>query len=158
MPFPTQGDLFEWSEQHPDTAATECSQRSAADTIVPAIDLSPETELVFAVIAKHLGADSAITAPEIAESAGLWPEMKPANRGTKVRKLLEQSQASWPFPICGDSEGYYVAITADELSHYCANLRSRALCCLTRFASIRNAGRRAGFEYAGKGRWFPKPT
>ena len=137
MPLPTQDDLFAYAEQHPDTAA----------------EMPAEAERIFAVIARHLGAESAITAPDIAEVAGLWTEMKPANRGTKIRKILEQHQEAWPFPICGDSEGYYVAITAEELSHYCANLRSRALCCLTRFASFRKAGKRAGFNYLGKGRW-----
>jgi hypothetical protein len=86
-------------------------------------------------------------------AAGLWPDLSPANRGTRVRKLLETFQDYWPFPICGDSDGYYVASTHDDLNHYCANLRSRALAILRRYRSTRLAGLRAGFTHHGHGRW-----
>ena len=119
----------------------------------PAFPLPPEFAAIWNVLEQHVGAEDAITAPAIAAAACLWPDMTPVNAGTKVRKILELTQDAWPFPICGDANGYYLAANAEELSHYCANLRSRAFCCHRRFASVRNAGRRAGFEYLGHGRW-----
>jgi hypothetical protein len=147
-------DLFAWAEQR--------SCRPPAPPVQPICmasapqaptDLPDGYREIVAVLRHHRGAESAITAPQIAQTAGLWPDLSPVNRGTKVRKVLELTQDFWPFPICGDSDGYYVAATADELTHYCANLRSRALCILRRFASSRRAGRRAGFTYHGRGRW-----
>lgn len=120
------------------------------------LDVPPEFVPIWSVLELHRGQATAITAPAIADAAGLWPDMAPANRGTRVRKVLELAQDVWPLPICGDADGYYVAVTPDELTHYCANLRSRALCCHRRFASVRNAGRRAGFRYLGHGRWAAK--
>ena len=108
---------------------------------------------IWAVLAHHRGQAAAITAPAIAEAAGLWPDVTPVNRGTRVRKVLELAQDVWPWPVCGDGDGYYLAVTADEMTHYCAQVRSRALCNLRRFASFRKAGKRVGFPYLGHGRW-----
>jgi hypothetical protein len=143
-------DLFAWAAQEAGKSRAEPLQAACP---IPPDGFSQEATTIFAVLADRRGAASAITAPDIARAAGLWPHLAPANRGNKVRKLLEQTQDFWPFPICGDTTGYYVAATPDELTHYSANLRSRAICCLRRFASARRAGIRAGFVYHGKGRW-----
>jgi hypothetical protein len=144
-------DLFAWAAQHTCTSQEPTLQPPC--TPPAQADLPPEARPIFAVLAAHRGAACAITAPRIAAAAGLWPDLGDANRGTKVRKILELTQDAWPFPVCGDSDGYYVAATPEELTHYCANLRSRALCILRRFASVRTSGRRAGHTYHGHGRW-----
>ena len=145
-------DLFAWFEQHP-CIVPAASAHCPCEVPVPPDGFSDEILAIFTILRSHLGAASAITAPAIAKAAGLWLELSLPNRGTKVRRLLEQYQDYWPMPICGDSDGYYVPETPEELSHYCANLRSRAVCILRRFSSFRKAGRRAGFTYHGRGRW-----
>lgn len=149
-------DLFTWAERSQPACGTIADAVQAACAGLPAC-LPDDFRLVIQVLASHVGADLAITAPEIAAAAGLWPDMAPANRGTKVRKLLELHQDDWPWPICGDSRGYYFASTADDLTHYCASLRSRAICDLRRFATTRRHARRAGFIYLGHGRWSDIP-
>jgi len=150
-------DLFTWAEQHPCQAPAAPVQQPRISPSVPSVSSVPalpsEFSAIWAVLELHRGADFAITAPEIALTAGLWPEMSPANCGTKVRKILEITQDYWPWPVCGDRDGFYLAATAEEMAHYSANLRSRAMGILRRFASHRRAGRRAGFEYLGHGRW-----
>ena len=117
------------------------------------LPLPPEFVAIWDVLERHRGQATAITAPAIAATAGLWPDATPANRGTRVRKVLELSQDQWPWPVCGDADGYYLAATAEELCHCCASLQSRALCIHRRFASVRNVARRCGFTYLGHGRW-----
>lgn len=152
-PVPEQLDLLSWRPpQAPRTPAAAPVQPACS------IPLPDDLLAIFRILETHQGAEAAITAPMIAWDAGLFMDASPANRGTRVRKLLEQYQDAWPWPICGDANGYYRAATAAELSHYCANLRSRVLCNLRRFATVRRHGRRAGFVYLGKGRWSDSPT
>lgn len=143
-------DLFAWAEKQ---GCNPVASDLQPDVGEPPDGFTSDARAVFAVLTSRRGSAAAITAPDIADAAGLWPDLSDINRGTKVRKILEQTQDYWPFPICGDSSGYYVAATPDEMSHYSANLRSRALCCLRRHASHRRAGIRAGFQYHGKGIW-----
>jgi len=147
-------DLFTWAES--------CRpQETGLHTpgIAPAVPLPsqektpPEFLAIIAVLESRRGPEAAITAPAIAAAAGLWTTLSPVNAGTKVRKVLEMCQDLWPFPICGDADGYYRAEKAADLTHYCANLRSRALCNFRRFATVRRTGRRDGFVYLGRGRW-----
>jgi len=154
LPVPEQLDLLSWRPP-PQPAC-----KPIAPDPQPACNLPLPADLlaIFRVLDSHQGAASAITAPEIAAAAALYTDSSPANRGTRIRKLLEQYQDAWPWPICGDANGYYRAATAAELSHYCANLRSRAMCDLRRFATVRRHGRRAGFTYLGKGRWADSPS
>lgn len=116
----------------------------------------PEFAAIWSILERHHGAAAAITAPAIAAAAGLWPHLSTADRGTRVREVLSQHQDVWPWPVCGDSTGYYLAATPDELTHACATLRSRGVACLRRFASLRRAARRVGFDYLGHGRWAPE--
>ena len=148
--------LFSWKPQPSGTASAEplhpvCNTQAEP----PPADEAPSSEFmaIIAVLENRLGKESAITAAAIAAAAGLWPNLAPNNAGTKVRGVLEMFQDRWPFPICGDSDGYYRAAKAEELTHYCANLRSRALCNFRRFATVRRTGRQNGFVYLGHGRW-----
>lgn len=117
---------------------------------------SPEILAIFAVLERRRGAAAAITAPAIAGAAGLWPDLSPANRGTRVRKLLEQYQDFWPFPICGEADGYYLAQAPEELTHAYATLTSRGRCIFRRRRSLRLAALRAGFSESAKGRFCGK--
>lgn len=144
----TMDDLFTWAEQQ-----RALPVQPACTPPADPLQTPPEWPQIWAILEGHRGQAAAITAPQIAAAAGLWPHLSETNRGTKVRKILELAQDSWPAPICGDADGYYVAADPAELDHYCANLRSRALCIHRRFASFRRAGRRAGFQYHGHGRW-----
>lgn len=153
-------DLFQWVEQHPCTASAAPPQPvciAPADPLQTPPDLPAEFAAIWKILEQHRGAASAITAPQIAAAAGLWPDMSPANAGTKVRKILEQTQDWWPWPVCGDSEGFYLAVTAEEMAHYSANLRGRFGSIIKRFVSHRRAGVRVGFTYLGKGRWSGTP-
>jgi hypothetical protein len=146
--------LFSWGQQ-------QQTGRPVAPAVQPpcsavAADL-PQWGRIVQVLAGHRGREQAITAPAIAVAAGLWPGLSDANRGTRVREVIAQCQDHWPWPICGDAEGYYLAATAAELTAYCANLRSRAVQILRRFGSVRRSGRRAGYCYHGHGRFSGSP-
>jgi len=119
--------------------------------------LPPEGRRLFAVLESHKGAAAAITAPALAEAAGLWPDMTPANRGTRVREMLSLHQDDWPWPIVGDVDGYYRPATAAEITHCCANYRSRALLILRRLRTVRRKAMAAGFVHCGHDR-FADPT
>jgi len=116
-------------------------------------DVPPEFYRIWAVLESHFGQAAAITAPAIAEAAGLWPDVSPVNRGTRVRKVLELAQDVWPWPVCGDNDGFYLAASADDLNHYIANLNSRLLCLVKRLSSVGSAARRVGFVDLGHGRF-----
>jgi hypothetical protein len=151
--------LFAWQPPcKPAAPAVPIVCSEPAGSRPPAPDLPAEFALIWAVLEHHRGAEHAITAPNIADSAGLWPDMAPANRGTRVRKILEITQDCWPWPICGDTSGYYLAATAEELNHYMANLRSRAICTLRRYGTVRKLAKRAGFYHLGRGRFADPAT
>lgn len=156
--------LLSWRPQEPckpvaETAQPACLAVAAADSSDPSDQTDPSDHLpadfapIWDVLEHHRGQENAITAPRIADSASLYQDLAPANRGTKVRKILELSQDAWPWPVCGDSDGYYLAETPDELAHAYAALSSRAMCIFRRRRSLRRAAQRAGFTHLGHGRW-----
>jgi hypothetical protein len=156
MPLVRQYDdpLVSWAAANPQRCREPgASPLQCPPPPTPSQPLPAEWRAIWSVLALHRGPAAAITAPAIAATANLWPHLSATNRGTKVRHLLELTQDHWPWPICGDPDGYYLAASAHDLSHYCANLRSRALCILRRFASVRRAARRAGYVYHGHSRW-----
>lgn len=125
--------------------------RSDLDIVVPR-----EFTAIWSVLERHRGQEAAITAPAIADAAGLWGDVAPANRGTRVRKVLELAQEIWPWPLCGDGDGFYLAATAEEISHAFAALTSRARKIFIRRRSLDRAARRVGFQTAGKGRYIER--
>jgi len=149
-------DLFNWAETHPcqEAAAPVQAACTASAEPLPDPDMPVEFWKVWDVLERHYGAEHAITAPEIAAAAGLWLESRPANAGTRVRKLLEVGQEFWPWPVCGDADGFYLAARPEELSHAYANYTSRAKCIFKRIRSMRICALKTGrFVYHGKGRW-----
>jgi len=131
--------------------------RQACSAIDPA--LPADLVAIVRVLTDHVGEAAAIPAPEIADRAGLYQTLGRANRGTKVRHLLSITLDHLPWPLCGDSAGYYFAGTAAELTHYFANLRSREIEHFRRERTTRHAAMRTGrFVHLGHGRWADRPT
>ncbi len=158
--------LLSWRPQEPGKPVAEIAQPACtviaaadpsdlSDQTDPTAHLPPDFAPIWTVLEQHRGQQNAITAPRIADSAGLYQDLAPANRGTKVRKVLELSQDWWPWPICGDSEGYYLADTAEELAHAYATLSSRAVAIFRRRRSFRRAAQRVGFTHLGHGHFAP---
>jgi hypothetical protein len=145
--------LFAWAPQAPCMASAPAAQQACTDASAGGVDVPAEFAPIWAVLARHRGQAAAITAPAIAAAAGLWPDVATVNRGTRVRKVLELAQDVWPEPLCGDSDGYYLAATAEEIAHAYANLTSRGKCIFRRRRSLRRAARAAGWQDLGHGRW-----
>lgn len=152
-PVPEQLDLLSWRPPQPVCNPIAPPLQPVCKPAAPVPCIPAEWPAIWTVLHQHQGSDQAITAPRIAQSAGLWIDTSPANAGTRVRKIIELTQDFWPWPICGDQDGYYLALNAAELSHYATNLRSRAIGIHRRAASLRRAARRAGFVYLGRGRY-----
>jgi len=149
-----QGDLFAAA---PESAPQPVCNPPAAPP-QPTIALPNEFAKIWQVLKTHRGASAAITAPAIAAAAGLWTDIPKDQAGTQVRKILELTQDAWPWPIVGDSRGYYLAATADELSHYDANLTSRLAGLFRRRRSHRRTASRCGFEHLGHGNFAQTRT
>lgn len=146
-------DLFDWAEQHGCRADAPAPQLPCT---VPA-DPTPEAIAIRRVLAQCIGKENRATAPTIAARAGLWPNLRPADRGTRAREVirtwLEYMRLEGHMLIAG-SEGYWHTSDPDEMTKYCSTLRSRALGNFSRLRRSRAIGRLVpGVKYVGQGRF-----
>ena len=119
-------------------------------------DPPPEALRIAQVLASHTGRDAAITAPEIARVAGLWPNLSDADRGTKVRALISVWYESMLQPrlvLVSNSDGFFHTADPADLSHYDRSLLSRIREIALRDRRVRMAARTAGFVHHGHGQW-----
>ena len=159
-PQPYNDPLFAWcppadQAQTVRTPTAEAVRQACRDL---AQDLPSEFLAIVRVLESHVGESRAIAAPDIAQLAGLYDQLGRANRGTKVRHVLSVNLELLPWPLCGDSEGFYFAATAAELTHYAANLRSRWVEMFRRAVTTRRMAVRTGrFVHLGRGRFVDVP-
>ena len=71
---------------------------------------------------RHRGRANPISAGEIAEMLGYPVE----GSHVKGRDLVKRCSEKYRIPVGGNTSGYYIITTEDELNEYKANLRSRA--------------------------------
>ena len=143
-------DLFEWAEQRARTAIAPPVQRPSN---VPAEALPAEFHAICAVLSRHRGADAAIRAEDIAKEADLWPDSSKEVRRTRVRSVIRVHFIDFPFPVLANTNGFFVAETAEEIEHYHKSLRSRIREIGLRIVVLKKQARAAGFPYLGRARW-----
>lgn len=81
-----------------------------------------ELEFVKMELEKHCGKRNTISAGEIAEMLGYPVE----GSHVKGRDLVKRCAKKYRIPVGGNTSGYYIITTQDELDEYRSNLRSRA--------------------------------
>ena len=96
-----------------------------------------------AILAGRIGEENAITIAELVAAAGI-----PSRRAAE--QLLEPKFSDFPFPLVSSSRGYYVPSRAEEINHYLASLRSRAICIFIRRRTALRKAMKAGFKRQGK--------
>lgn len=107
-------------------------------------------------MASHVGRGHTITAPSIADAAGLWPTLRPADRGTRVREIITTWYEAILIPghvLVSDSSGYYHSSDPDDVAHYHCSLLSRIREIALRTRRVRLAAQTAGLRYHGRGHW-----
>lgn len=145
-------DLFAWTEQTGRSVAAPTPQNPCK---APA-DPPPEALQIRDTLIPHVGRDHAITAPQIAQDAGLWPDLRDADRGTKVRELIATWYETMLQPglvLVSTSSGFFHTSDPDDLTHYDRSLLSRIRKIALRDRRVRMAARTAGFVHHGKGNW-----
>jgi hypothetical protein len=145
-------DLFDWAHER-DRSSPSTAMSPTVPCKLPAEVLPDDFRTVASVLRRRVGADMAITAEDIASAAGLFAGLSRESRRCKVRSVIRRHMLDFDFPVCGDSNGYYIAETPDELAHYHASMHSRIREIAIRMRSVIRQGKAAGFTYHGKGRW-----
>lgn len=146
------GDLFTWAEHQGRKPAAPAPQNPCT---LPA-DPPPEAAAIRSVLAAHTTRSSPITAPAIAAQAGLWPDLRDVDRGTRVRDVIRDWYEHLLIPghiLVASGAGYWHTTDPDDLSHQDASLLSRIRGDAHRLRRIRVAARLAGFVHHGRGRW-----
>jgi len=115
-------DLFSWAHQERRKLRAPPPHNPRS---LPADALPPEFHAIVRVLSRHVGRDNAITAPDVAIAANLWPDTPRAARGTKVRAIINRHREDLPWFLCGDAAGLYVAATLAERNAYQRQLLSR---------------------------------
>lgn len=81
-----------------------------------------ELEFVRKQLECHQGRNNSISAGDIAEMLGYPVE----GSHVKGRELVKRCSKKYRIPVGGNTSGYYIITTEDELNEYKANLHSRA--------------------------------
>ena len=81
-----------------------------------------ELEFVKKELETHRGKGNTISAGEIAEMLGYPVE----GSHVKGRDLVKRCAKKYRIPVGGNTSGYYIITTQEELDEYKSNLRSRA--------------------------------
>lgn len=81
-----------------------------------------ELEFVKKELEKHRGKGNTISAGEIAEMLGYPVE----GSHVKGRDLVKRCAKKYRIPVGGNTSGYYIITTQEELDEYKSNLSSRA--------------------------------
>lgn len=145
-------DLFTWSAGRGCNVSAPPPQnpcRAPADPPAEALQIRD-------IISDHIGRTQAITAPQIAMAAGLWMDLRDADRGTRVRELISTWYELMLVPgyvLVADSAGFFLTSDPEDLSHYDQSLLSRIREIALRDRRVRLAAKTAGFIYHGHGHW-----
>lgn len=146
-------DLFAWSQQKTAKPVVVAPPRNP---FLPSAEPPQEAGWIRAVLQQRRCPQDAITAPRIAEAAGLWPDQSQAARGVKVRELIATWYESMLVPGCvlvSSERGYWHTDDPEALAHYDRSLQSRIREIALRLRRVRLAARTAGYTHHGKGRW-----
>lgn len=125
-------------------------------------DPPPEALAVCDVLWQAICRRHAITAPAIAAAAGLWPDLRDADRGTRVRELITTWYEAMQMPgrvLVSGSCGYWHSDDAAEITHYHQSLISRICDIATRARRVRLVAQATGrYTYHGRGHWAREVT
>ncbi len=116
----------------------------------------PEAVAIAGVLVTHRDRGHAITAPRIAQEAGLWADLRDVDRGTRVRELIttwfEAIQIDGHVLLASDS-GYFHSSDPAEVTRYCRTLRGRAMLTMVRYRRVRIQAQSVGMVHRGHGQW-----
>lgn len=144
-------DLFAWGERRSREAIAPPAQRPGK---TPANQLPDDFLAVAETLRHRRGQASAITAWEIAKATGIKPDGSRGSRERYVRELLEKHFLDLPFLIVADRCGFYRPESADDVSHYHRNLRSRLRCLAVRIYGTRRLAQAEGYSHQGQGNYI----
>lgn len=151
-------DLFAFAERSQHQVAAPLPQNPCR---LPA-DPPPEALQIRDVLWQAICRRHAITAPAIAAAAGLWPDLRDADRGTRVRELITVWYEALQMPgrvLISDSCGYWHSDDAAEISHYHQSLISRIREIGSRARRVRLVAQATGrYVYHGHGHWAREVT
>jgi hypothetical protein len=119
-------------------------------------DPPPEALSIAQVLALHIGRDHAITAPRIADAAGLWPDLRDDARGTRVREVITAWLEYIPLPgyvLVATDDGYFNTADPGDLTRQHESLRGRLRGLASRMYRLRLHAQSVGFVYHGHGQW-----
>lgn len=105
-------------------------------------DLQPLFLIVRDLLATARGRKLAWTLDRLAEAAG--------TSRRDVEQVLEERLSDFPFPLVSGSPGYWIPEDAEEINHYRASLRSRAVKIFIRAKRVAVMARRAGWPQEGR--------
>ena len=105
-------------------------------------DLQPLFLIVRDLLATARSRKLAWTLDRLAEAAG--------TSRREVEQVLEERLSDFPFPLVSGSPGYWIPEDADEINHYRASLRSRAVKIFLRAKRVASMARRAGWPQEGR--------
>jgi len=98
---------------------------------------------IRAALAGARGPDRAIEIGRLQVIADL-----PSRR--QVEQLLQIRLADFPWPLVAGPQGYFIPDAPEQINHYLASLRSRAMCIFARYRTVRLAAQRAGWRREGR--------
>ena len=142
-------DLFSWAVQQRRTVRAPVPQNPCK---LP--DPPPEAMAIRAALRGALSMADAMTAPRIAAAAGLWPELRPADRGTKAREIMTVWYEHIQEPgrvLIASTCGYWHSDDPAEITAYLRTLRSRARETFSRHRRARIQAQHAGMRHLGRG-------
>lgn len=149
----SQTSLFTWAAQQRCNAAAPRRQNPCRVDAEP----PPEALAIRDVLADRRGRERAITAPRIAAAAGLWPDHRDADRGTKARQIIRtwyEHMALDRYVLIASSAGFYYTDDPEEMAHYDATQRSRIReIAITLRRTRLQARTSANLIHHGRGRW-----
>lgn len=73
------------------------------------------------ILSAHRGTRNKITSAAIARKIGIYED----DTHAQTRALIKQAAEQFDLPLAGDSNGYFIITSEDELNAYVANLNSR---------------------------------
>jgi len=146
-------DLFDYATQ----AGCSVSAPPMQNPCTPPADPPPELAAIAAVLTRCVRRPCAMTAPAIAEAAGLWPQLQRAERGTRARQIIRtwyEHLARPGYVLVASSIGFFYTDDPEDMSAFDATTRSRACETFGTLRRTRLQARTSGaMQYRGRGRW-----
>lgn len=136
-------DLFAYASEHPEEMLSPAASPVQTDCSSPARQLPDDAIRIVQVLSGRVGRANAITAPDLADAAGLFQDSPRQARGTQLRHLLTLHLDDLPWPVVADASGYYRPADYAEARHYVANLLARTAGILDRLAAFARLCNRA---------------